>query len=82
MVLAASRVFAVWAGHPGPRALWAAGGLWLALTLAFEFGSGIAAGRPVEEMLADYALWRGRLWPLLLLATLVGPRLLGGRRSA
>jgi hypothetical protein len=35
--------------------------MWLALTLAFEFGLGRAFGRPWNVMLADYDLSRGGL---------------------
>jgi hypothetical protein len=80
LVLALSRPFVVWAGRPGSRTLLGVGLAWVALTLAFEFGFGWAAGRSLAEMLADYALWRGRLWPLFLVATLLGPMLWG--RSA
>jgi hypothetical protein len=49
------------------------GVVWLALTLAFELGMGLATGRSRGEMLADYDLTRGRLWPLVLVATLLAP---------
>ena len=48
--------------HPtSERSLLAIGALWLALTLAFEFGLGRALGRPWDAMLADYDLSRGGL---------------------
>jgi len=43
------------------------------LTLLFEFGLGRALGRPMETLLADYNILRGRLWPLVLITELVGP---------
>jgi hypothetical protein len=55
------------------------GVVWLALTLAFEFGMGLAAGRSWGEMLVDYDLTRGRLWPLVLVATLLAPWAWGRR---
>jgi hypothetical protein len=76
LVLALSRAFARWSQVRDRRALLRVGLLWLTLTLAFEFGFGYAAGRGLQEMLADYAIWRGRLWPLLLVATLLGPWLM------
>jgi hypothetical protein len=60
------------------------GALWLALTLAFEFGFGhYLSGMSWQALLADYDLLHGRLWPLVLIATLLGPWLWGlalGRR--
>lgn len=53
----------------------AVGGAWLALTLCFEFGLGRARGKEWDEMLADYDLRRGRLWPLVLLTVAAGPEL-------
>ena len=54
------------------------GCIWLLLTLAFEFGFGrYVSHRSWSELLADYDLMRGRLWPLVLVATLVAPWLCG-----
>jgi hypothetical protein len=51
------------------------GAAWLALTLAFEFGLGALQGLSMEAMLAEYDIMRGRLWPLIPLATLLAPPL-------
>jgi hypothetical protein len=51
------------------------GAAWLALTLAFEFGLGALRGLSMEAMLAEYDIMRGRLWPLIPLATLLAPPL-------
>jgi hypothetical protein len=49
---------------------------WLSLTVAFEFGFGhFVAGHSWERLLADYNLFRGRLWPLFLIWILVLPLL-------
>lgn len=53
----------------------AVGGAWLALTLCFEVGLGRARGKEWEELLAEYDLRRGRLWPLVLLTVAAGPEL-------
>jgi hypothetical protein len=53
--------------------LWSIGILWLTLTLAFEFGMGLAAGRSWSYMLADYRIWEGRIWPVVPLVVLVSP---------
>lgn len=69
--------------HPGvERGEWAVVGLfWLLLTLLFEFGMGIASGAAWETMLADYDITRGRLWPLVLIATFIAPLVWSLRRS-
>ena len=70
-----------------PRAsdLLEVGVLWLVLTLAFEFGLGLATGKSWAAMLADYDILEGRLWPLIPAAALVAPWLWGavgvGRRE-
>jgi hypothetical protein len=52
------------------------GVIWLSLTVAFEFGFGhLVAGHSWERLLADYNLFRGRLWSLLLLWILFLPSL-------
>jgi hypothetical protein len=52
------------------------GGLWLALTVAFEFGFGRWVGKkPWYELTADYRLSRGRLWPVVLAWLAVGPEI-------
>jgi hypothetical protein len=48
--------------------------LWLALTVAFELGVfGLLLGHPWSELLADYNIAEGRLWPLVLATELVAP---------
>lgn len=49
------------------------------LTVAYEFAIGIAGGRSFSEMLANYAIWKGRLWPLVLVALAMTPWLWRGR---
>ena len=56
--------------------------VWLGLTLAFEFGLGRARGLSADEMLADYDVRRGRLWPLALLVVAASPLLAYRRRRA
>jgi hypothetical protein len=56
------------------------GALWLALTLAFEFGFGMIQGKSWSEILAAYTFRDGNLWPLVLLVTLLAP-LLASRRA-
>jgi hypothetical protein len=86
IVVAAGRAFVARAGGVPSRALGAVGLLWTALTLAFELLFGhFVAGASWPELLADYDVGRGRLWPLVLLATALAPwawgRVLEGRRT-
>jgi hypothetical protein len=50
------------------------GGVWLALTVAFEFTFGrLVAKKPWSDRTADYNLTKGRLWPLVLAWIALGP---------
>lgn len=71
-------------GNPRSAELLGVGLLWLLLTIAFEFLMGhYVSGATLETQLADYNLLRGRLWPLVLLTTLLAPWLWGlVRRSS
>jgi hypothetical protein len=64
-----------WVGIGTPAMAWAIGAFWMVLTIAFEFGFGrLVTGASWEGLWGDYDLSRGRLWPLVLLTTLVAPR--------
>jgi hypothetical protein len=61
------------------RQAWATGALWAALTVLFE--AALVRGEGSwDEVLAQYALWRGSLWPLVVLWVLVAPRVLSATR--
>lgn len=50
------------------------GALWLALTLAFEFGFGmLIRGQSLAFVLEGYRFKDGNIWPLVLLAIAVAP---------
>lgn len=67
-----------WGLHGNGRLL-ALGVLWMTLTIAFEFGFGhYVMGHPWERLLADYNVFAGRIWVLVLATMLLGP--LGVRR--
>jgi len=55
------------------RKAWATGALWAALTVLFELALVRGTGRPWDDVLGQYALWEGSLWPLLLLWILAAP---------
>ena len=59
---------------PSTRAALEVGGGWLALTVLFEFGFGRrVAHQSWRELMADYDLRAGRLWPLVLAWIALGP---------
>ena len=63
-----------WIGPATLQDAWAIGALWVALTLGFEFlGGHFLFGKPWPELLADYNLFAGRIWVLVLVATLMTP---------
>jgi hypothetical protein len=54
------------------------GASWVAMTLLFEFGVfGVLLRHPWPELLADYNIFEGRLWPLVLATELVAPWIFG-----
>ena len=59
------------------------GAAWVALTLAFEFLAGhYLFGDPWERLLAEYNVFRGRIWPLVPFTSFVSPVLAYWRRHA
>jgi len=51
--------------------------LWIGLTTAFEFLVGhYVFGHSWDTLLADYRVWEGRLWLLVLIATAIAPLLM------
>ena len=54
------------------------GGLWLGLTVAFEFLFGHYVMRHSwDKLLADYNILKGKVWSLVLLVTFLAPLLIG-----
>jgi hypothetical protein len=55
--------------HPGRVSL-----AWVGLTVAFELVVGRwVDGKSWGELLANYALWRGQLWPVVLATVALAP---------
>jgi hypothetical protein len=69
--------------HPvSPRDVWIIGGLWISLTLAFEFLAGHFLFRKAwSELLADYNVFEGRIWVLVLVVTVLAPYLVASARG-
>ena len=74
VVLAVAWISNPWIKPGSARSAWAIGALWLTLTVAFEFLAGhYLFGHPWYKLFADYDLARGRVWLVVLLATLLAP---------
>ena len=74
-ILLWARSLASWAPLPGKRAGLRVGLIWLLLTLAFEFGLGALRGLQLAEMLVQYDITQGHLWPLVPLTMGLSPEL-------
>ncbi len=82
VILVAAWAWLPWLGARHAPQAWRIGGLWLVLTVAFEFLAGhFLFGNSWERLLADYNVAHGRVWLLVLVATLLGPVLAHARRS-
>lgn len=74
LILAAAWAVLPWFGTLRASRCWTIGLLWLALTLAFEFGFGrLARRKPWPELLQAYTFRGGNLWPLVLAVTVLAP---------
>ncbi|MCA8952960.1 MAG: hypothetical protein KDE27_25845 [Planctomycetes bacterium] len=71
-----------WFGPQPPARLWQVGAAWLGATIAFELSFALLRGESFEAIAAAYTFRGGNLWPLILLTTLVAPRLVGGPERA
>ena len=79
VTLAGLILFVTWVSlqwiHPASmRDAWTIGVMWLVMTLTFEFVAGhYVFGTQWSTLLADYNVFAGRLWILVLVATTVAP---------
>ncbi len=68
-----------WMAPRSAQQAWAIGVIWIVLTLAFEFLAGhYVFHNPWSRLLEDYNVIRGRIWILVLITTLVSPRVCAG----
>ncbi|HWI82430.1 hypothetical protein [Ramlibacter sp.] len=74
VIVAAAALAAPWLGKLPLRAFWWIGTLWLVLTLGFETAVGYAEHQSWQRLLDAYTLQGGNLWPLVLITTLIAPR--------
>lgn len=73
LILGIATALIAWIRPTSIQALTGIGAMWLALTLAFEFGLGLALGRPWEAMLADYDLTQGGLLSIGMVVLALSP---------
>lgn len=51
---------------------------WVSLTILFEFVFGhYVLGNSWDVLLADYRIWQGRLWSLVLISEAIAPLMMG-----
>ncbi len=82
LLLCAIHLFVTVSGVSGTWPLMRIGAFWTLLTIGFEFAFGLLVlKKPLEELLADYDIFRGRVWLLVLLTTFWGPVLSGMLRE-
>ena len=63
-----------WIGPATVREGWVIGTIWVALTIGFEFlGGHFIFGRPWQVLVADYNVFAGRIWVVVLIVTLLTP---------
>lgn len=62
-----------WRPARSPAQAWRLGLGWLAATLLFETGFGLARGLSWPELASAYTFADGNLWPLVLVAVLLAP---------
>jgi hypothetical protein len=71
-----------WMAPRSAQQAWTVGLVWIVLTLAFEFLAGhYVFHSPWSRLLEDYDVVRGRIWILVLITTLVSPRVCAGLRN-
>ena len=76
-VLLVTWLFLGWIGPTTQSDAWTIGVIWICLTLAFEFLVGhYVFGTTWEALRAEYNVLAGRLWILVLVATLAAPPLM------
>jgi hypothetical protein len=65
-----------WLGTLASHEYWLVGGLWLVMTLLFEFVFGrLVAGKTWDELLRAYDFTTGNLWALVLVVMVISPYL-------
>ncbi|MEI7590898.1 MAG: hypothetical protein WCJ49_06275 [Deltaproteobacteria bacterium] len=72
----------IWLAPKSRRQAWLVGLLWFFLTICFEFlGGHYLFSSPWETLLADYNIFQGRIWALVLLTLLFAPQWIWQQRQ-
>lgn len=82
LVVAVAYLLIGWIAPPTRNALLTVGGLWLSLTLIFEFAFGRLAGLSWERLVSDYDLRRGGLLSLGMIVLALSPLIASRLRVA
>lgn len=76
LILVATLLLLPFLGVLSPSQYWLVGGMWLLLTVLFEFLFGhYVMGDPWAKLLEAYNILKGNLWLLVLLVTAAAPYL-------
>ena len=75
IILVVTTATITWIGPANAAEARTIGIAWLLMTVAFEFGFGLARGVTLQALLADYNILRGRIWLLVLVSTCLAPSL-------
>jgi hypothetical protein len=74
LLMAAIQLFVAASGLAETWPLMRIGAFWTLLTIAFEFAFGLLVmKKSLEELFADYNIFNGRIWLLVLVTTFWGP---------
>jgi hypothetical protein len=75
VILVVALVAVPWYGSLRAKQWWLLGLLWLVLTMVFEFSFGrLVQHNTWRELIEAYTFKNGNIWPVVLVATLIAPR--------
>ena len=75
LIFAITLAFSRWIGTGRTDLLLRIGVLWVLLTVVLEIGLGLALAKPLDEVLADFDVLKGGLFPILLAVEFLSPLL-------
>ena len=81
LILVTSYLALPWLAVYRCKQQYALGLFWLLLALSFEFAFAALQGQSMAEILAAYTFTDGNLWPLVLVVTVLAPRLMARLRG-
>lgn len=75
LIFAITLIFIRWMGTGRTQDLLRIGVLWVLLTVVLEIGLGLGLGKQLDEVLADFDVLKGGLFPILLAVEFLSPLL-------